>query len=186
MWTIAEVRRQINAAPLGRYTLDTETGTWLHELLCRHPRGADKQAGGVAAYSIRPAVRGKGRSTWLERPCGHAEPWSWVKAARGADHSHEQLRTQAMRRAVEPQIQRFRVFNPRPPGHEWHVDHLVPFADIRDAYLERTPGLRLQPAHDGIGMEVVKLSAWDWPIFHKAHATLRWLPADENMRRGRG
>jgi len=181
--TIAEARRRINAAELGRYDLDTEMGAWLHVLLSRHVNGAVKMMGGAAAYWIRPAVRGKGRSTWIERRDGTLEVWSWVKAARGKEQSPGAILNAAMRRAVEPSIQRWRNANPRPFDGELHVDHHgVPFAVLREEYLCMLPTPRVVGARDGIGVELHPDDAEAWVQYHDERATLRWLPAVVNMR----
>ena len=106
----------------------------------------------------------------------------------GTQNSHE---TRAARRAIQPQIDKFRDMNPLKPddmcplgngevlmGRDAQVDHVILFKDLwKDWKKENNhTNVKTNYNYDIFDHEFVKQEdLQSWRTYHQNHATLRWL-----------
>ena len=192
------VRSVLHSAPLGQ-PLTGASEALIRSLVEMHPNAAEKIGSGIDRICVEIIEHGH-RGFWIYRTDGTSTDFSYRKALTRPSKRNE-VRA-AMRRAVADQIVAYRdeIFastdtvtcpitgNTLAPG-DGHVDHVVPFALIADAFLS---GYRLDyeeveltPGVDGrIGRELVEPLRTKWADFHDFVAVYRFIHPAANRRRG--
>ena len=152
----------------------------LSPLFAIHPREDVRRAHG---YALRwfPYTHARGQAWYVAFCVIDADGkkgtiFSW------RDAISMKVAFERLRHAVKPQIDVYRL--EREALESDHVDHIEPFKDLC-ARWERESEWRVLDAMNG-DMERRNAALADFAVFHQREATLRILPAAENLRRGRG
>ena len=181
------------------YRLGHDDGCFMMELLERHPSAETKIGCGVRAIWIKR--NGKfGNGFYVERTDGTWEDFSYKQCLRPFTHASKCKF--AFRRAIDPQVNAVKqsVFYrdglvlPCPITNEpmtWetaHVDHIPPhtFAALLTTFLDLSrltfDDIALIEPLNGIGKLLPPTIEAQWVVWHGAHARLRVISADANLR----
>jgi hypothetical protein len=173
------------------------TGTdaaFLLDMLQHHPDAAAKIGAGVSYFTVELNAPYGTPGFWLHRVDGTAEAFSYLKCLRPRSRQHPV--TQALRRAVAPDIVRFRdtVLSAQPVitcpvtgdpaiAGNCDVDHAPPwtFARLAAAFLQTEGEVRIDYPEVGSVMADADQER-RWRDFHNSHATLRVVSVRGNAR----
>jgi hypothetical protein len=115
-----------------------------------------------------------------------------IKRLSGSNRGEKLNLVRALRNAIEPQIQTFRITHPLNPTdicpithntlHEdAEVDHIIPFHIIKDEWLAKYSG-KIGYSYDLGKMNYILHEPWckSWCDYHLEKATLRWVSKEGN------
>ncbi len=190
-------KNAINATGLC-YSLKTKNislYTFLLDLFSRHPEYPNKISNMIDIFIDRNKMNPSYFALYIRRADGTSEDISWRCCVDGK--AKDGLNA-AMRAAVSDQIIVFKnshefcceICNCRDgTSKDFHVDHILPFRDIKKNFLELHPN---RPKIFGSNQYYLAcFRAEDkeyeelWTAYHKKHATLRILCAKCNLTRPR-
>lgn len=124
---------------------------------------------------------------------GSKESVSWNKCAIGKDDTNEIRLTNAMRNAIYPQIEKFKISHPHKLCDNcntelgsFHVDHHKPlFTELKKEFI-KTHNIDTPTTFEKDGYYTCISDGKFknlWENYHQKHATLRWLCASCNLSR---
>jgi hypothetical protein len=189
-----ELRRTLKNHPL-ETPVNDETLHLVRLSLQGHYDRARKEGVGIEAVFIRLNPRYKNREFWLRRVDGTEESFSYRKCFGTLSNRAPKLSARlqaACREAVELQILAFReaheaeVEEIKTRGEEAQVDHVLQFKDLVIDFMREN---KLQLAdvkfteRQGMWQFADKELRRQFAEFHRAHAKLRILTAEENAAR---
>lgn len=191
------IRTILNATPWG-VPLQGEIHEFVHSLLDRHPRFAEKIGGGVGYFTVNSDGNGD-RCFYIHRLDGSRIHFSYQKSLLGKDDLRS-LVVGALNRAVDEQIWAFRDSELAKGTHvcpytgelitkdSYHVDHPNPtFYELYRQWLSelglRIDHIRLSDGRDNeIGRRMIDPAQKEsWQQFHRTHARLRLLSPLGNL-----
>lgn len=168
-------------------------------LFKNHPDFATKQRQGIVAFVIE---RNKLRPMFFQLLVQHTDTtetsFSWVQCCRFKPRTSQVNLLRAMRNAIIPQVVSFRnnnelickSCNTGTDGTIFHVDHVVPFSDLSNAFLRDTP--HLVPVlfdENNANLTIFKKEDNEfetaWSNFHQEHAELQVLCSVCNLKKPR-
>ncbi len=170
---------------------------WLVE---RHPEKALKIGHGIKEFQIiQNVLNPKALGLEIIRIDGSKIDISWLTCIKGKQASPESNLEQAMRSAIRPQIDDFRIWNSTSTcdlcnqsiNGPTHVDHIKPFRDLKQDFLTNEAITLPKPIafRDMAGSNEAGfkdediLFAEKWINYHKKQATLRVVCAACNLNR---
>ena len=164
-----------------------------------HPDFATKQQQGILAFVVE---RNKLRPTFFQTLVRHTDTtetaFSWVQCCRFNPRTSHSNLLRAMRNAIIHQVVLFRNNNElicescrtETSGTTFHVDHVVPFKDLTDAFLRNTThSIPLTFDENKLNLTIFKQKDAEfetsWSLFHLEHANLQMLCSGCNLKKPR-
>ena len=183
---MAKARQILAEIPIGQLLMGADRA-FAVGLLEHHPNRIQKVGPGLAEVYISTSpddIPGNHPCFWLIRTDGSRTDFSFRRCL-GTKNKSALKRSDviiAMRHAIRAQIRRVES-----PGH--HVDHVIPFAELAEAFwLASGIGwavIELAPAGDNTAVRQFADPelAMRWAEFHDLLAVLRVVPAEVNLTR---
>lgn len=168
--------------------------SFLSDLLERHPDVECKKGVGISKFVLGSNPLHQNIELQVWRIDGTYVPFNPDECISGKIKSDNKL-SEAMREAVECQINHFRNLNKKPiicPNcgrscDKYHVDHVVSFKSLSDAFIKSygrvDKFIQLDNFRWAFSDEVVEYSS-EWQDFHSKYAILKWLCDKCNMSKG--
>lgn len=196
-----EIRRILHGSEPG-HPLEGDDLALITGLLGCHPRATQKIGCGIRTIEVRRIEYGS-PGFWITRIDGTGDDFSYRTALNGTLSRKAAVRA-AMRHAIRPQVDAFRrshfdqhadadgtVLCPltglRVRTSGAHVDHIEPFAELADRFVETCGGfeaIRLGTSRDHPGPALTNPVQRDvWQAYHAQTARLRVVHASANLAR---
>jgi len=165
---------------------------FLLSLLDFHPRAEEKIGSGVVTITVEANDRNtKYKQFVLHRTDGSHTEFSYIKCVDG-EVPFSRLFAAACRTAIDPQIQEFRALHTAQENNGTHVDHhITSFKRIVDDFYHNNPIPPDNVVILGFGDNETSKYFADKELekrfadYHRSRATLKLIPAQENLRKKR-
>lgn len=172
----------------------------LEELLSMHPEALDKIGCGINQFSVRTdSVFRRTRHFVVHRTDGTHTDFSFHSCIDGSNPRRDRL--EALRRALEPSILRFRDLSFKAPyascpltgtaitPHTCHIDHAPPntFVALVERWLENAAisleqiAITRSSDNQTVSRMTDEIQRSSWVRFHDLHASLRTLSQRGNL-----
>lgn len=114
-----------------------------------------------------------------------------IKSLSGSIRNEKRNRERALRKAIEPQINNFRICNPLNPndicpvtnkilGLDAQVDHQIPFHNLAEEWIKDNNNISYPYDLDKFDYILQEPHLTSWFNFHLENSTLRWVSKEGN------